>query len=617
MQGDFRAGQWLAQPKLNVISNTEETIRLEPKVMEVFVLLADRAGEVVSKEEMIRTVWADRFVTDEVLTTAIFELRKALGDEARKPRFIQTVPKRGYRLIATVSLDEHSLHSSIDASPVIESSNRRWMLATGSLTLLLIVLLLTFNKSGHRSGLSDKIAATTIKSVAVLPIKDLSIESSQNSIADSITEALITDLARLTPLRVVSRTSVMQYRNAERPMTDIARELGVDAIVEGSIFRAGDRVRITVQLIDAESDQHLWAESYERDSRNLLALQGEVAHTIAEEIRANLDLKRRAADSVTRSVSSEAREAYLKGRHLWNTRTEEGLSKSLEQFEHAISLDPGYAEAFAGLADAYIMLVSHNHLRPEEAYPKAKAAALRAVQLDSHLASSQTSLGLVKLVYDWDWSGAEQQFKRALALDPDYASARLGYSWLLWAAGRLDEALTEARLTRQLDPASLATYLTEGDILYRLRRYDEAITAYSKILDIDPSYMLAYKALGHCYGKKGNQKEAESAYLKSIELSGTVQFEEMSRQFLQWSRTSDPRFLLDKMSFLLKQKYVRPSHIARIYLDLGEPDRAFEWLERAYQERDTNLLFLKTDEGWERLHADPRFSSLLARIGHL
>lgn len=621
MEGDFRAGQWLVQPQLNIISNTEEVVKLEPKVMEVLLCLAEQAGEVISKERLIQTVWADRFVTDEVLTTAVFELRKALRDEARNPRFIQTVPKRGYRFIAPISFDTPASLSPTEATlsdqkdiPPIKTSNVRWILATGALTALLILLLITFSTGDWWRGIKGK-TVVPFRSVAVLPIKDLSVEQPHNTFADSITEALITDLARLTPLRVVSRTSVMPYRNSNQSTTDIARALGVDTIVEGSIFRAGDRVRITVQLIDASNDQHLWAESYERDGRDLLALQGEVARIIAEEIRANLALKERAIHSATRSISVEAREVYLKGRELWNRRTEEGLNKSLAQFEHATGLDPGYAEAYAGIADAYVMLVNHNHLRPEDAYPKAKAAALRAVQLDATLAESHASLGLVKLVCDWDLSGAEQEFKRAISLNPDYASARMWYSWHLWAAGHLDEALKEIRRAQELDPGSLALHLTAGDILFRLNRQDEAVEAYSKVLDINPSYMLAYKALGHCYHKKGMEREAGAAYTKAIELSGTVTFDELSKNFVWWSKSNDQRYLLNKMSVLLKQKYVRSSHIARIYLDLGERDRAFEWLERAYKERDVNLLFLRTEEGWNPIRHDPRFSNLVDRIG--
>jgi tetratricopeptide (TPR) repeat protein len=407
----------------------------------------------------------------------------------------------------------------------------------------------------------------------------------------------------------------MQYRNVDRPLPEIARELGVEAVVEGSIVRAGDRLRITVQLIDAVADRHLWAESYERPPQEMLALQTDVARAIAEEITANLVLKQQAIDSSSRSPSPEARESYFKARRLLETRTEDGMNRAVGYFDHAIKLDPHYAEAWSGLADSYGMLVLHNHLRPEDAYPKAKTAAFRAIQLDSQIAETHASLGLIKLIYDWDRSGAGREFSRAIALNPGYAPARLWRGWQLCASGQMQEALLEIKRAQELDPGSPSTHMAAGDLLYRMARYDDAIEAYRRVLEIDPSYWLAHKGLGHCYSKRGRKSDSEQSYMRAIQLSGGVQFAEISKRFLDWSRAKDPRFLLNKMSFLLKQKYIRSSHIARIYLDLGQPDLAFDWLERALQERDTNLLFLGTDDGWGVIRNDPRFISLLTRIG--
>ncbi|HKY03893.1 MAG TPA: tetratricopeptide repeat protein, partial [Blastocatellia bacterium] len=282
--------------------------------------------------------------------------------------------------------------------------------------------------------------------------------------------------------------------------------------------------------------------------------------------------------------------------------------------ERAIQLDPDYALAYAGLADAYMLLESQNRLRPEEAGPKARAAASKALQLDEGLAEAHASMGLVKISYDWDWTGAEEEFKQALALNPDYAMAHKWYSQYLLAAGRSEESLREIKLARELDPESIIILMTAGMIYSRLHQYDQAIEVFRRAIEIDPNNSGAFKSLGHVYEKKSMFKEAEAAYRKSAELLGLPPIKRFSRDFARWSKEDDAELLLNKLSVLLKQEYVRPSYIAALYAYFGEKERAFDWLERAYQERDGNLLFLKTDNVWDSLRADPRFISLERRV---
>ncbi len=473
MQDDFRLNEWTVQPQLNSISTDGKTIRLEPKVMEVLVFLAGRAGEVVAKESIIQQVWADRFVTDEVLTTSIFELRKALGDAARNPRFIQTIPKKGYRLIAGVSFEGPAAEDDQEKSSALALLKRWWkpLAAAMVFSLLMAVVVL-------------KTGSVTLK---------------------------------------------------EKPR-----------------------------------EPHLNAAAY-----------GE----------------------------------YIKGRDLRNDRTEEGLKRAIAHFERAIEIDASFAPAHAALADFYHLLVSHNYVRPEESYPRAKEAALKAIELDDRLAEAHAALAISLLVYDWNWADAENHFKISVALDSDCAEAHNLYGQYLWAAGRLDEALREATRARALDPLSISAKMTAGDIFFRLHRHDEALEAYESALRINPRYWLAYKAIGHAYYKKSMMKEAEAAYRKAAETSGLPSFAEASKGLLNWSKAGDARFLLNKMSLVLKQKYVRPTHIARLYLDLGDKAQAFEWLERAYLERDSILLFLRTEESWESVRSDQRFIALMNRVG--
>ena len=633
MKSDFKLDHWLVQPQLNSISTDGIVNRLEPKVMEVLLSLAEQAGEVVSKEELMQKVWADRFVTDEVLTNSIFELRKALGDRARRPRFIQTIPKRGYRLIAPISFQteeatetETRRHEDAatqgtgrldnDPSPGRLSPPRqqsRFMWIAGVAAVLIILAALKWD--ALRGLMAGETKREVIRSLAVLPLKNLSNDEAQDYFADGMTEALTASLARLLPLRVISRSSVMQYKSASKAMSDIGRELDVDAVVEGSVLRAGNRVRITVQLIRTSTDSHLWAESYERDSNDIIALHREVSQAIAHEIEISLELQEEADRAIARAIKPEAYEAYLKGRHLADGVKEEEIRGALVQFERAVAIAPDYAPAHAAMAGCHIWLVEHNHARPDEIYPQAKAAAMSAIQLDDSLVEAHTWMGIVKIFYDRDWEGAEKELRRALELNPNYAKGHLWYGEYLWAAGRMEESIAEIKRAQDLDPMSLEIHLTAGYLFYTLQRYDEAMREYRRALIVDPDYAMAHKGLSHCYLRKSMMAEAEAEYEKFKELSPAPQAVQIPPHLSKWVEREDTRTIIYAFSKVLNQKYVRPTHVARIYLDLGEPDRALYWLEKAYEERDSRLFFLKMDDDWNPLREDSRFIELMQRVG--
>ncbi len=459
-----------------------------------------------------------------------------------------------------------------------------------------------------------------IQALAVLPLEDLSGDSAHGYFADGMTEALITDLAKIKALRVISRTSAMQYKGVHRPLPQIARELNVDAVVEGSVLRSGNRVRITAQLIHAATDQHLWAESYERDFRDVLALQSEVARAIASEIRVKLTPQDKARLRRVGSVDPEAYQLYLKGRFYWNKRTAAGLKKGIEYFHQAIDLDPNYALAYAGIADCYSLLGwdLFGAFPPRDALSIAKAAAIKAVELDDSLAEAHNSLAWTKLAFDWDWSGAESEFTRAIELNPGYAVAHHWYAECLVGMGRYDKALAEIRRAQELDPLSQIISSVVGWILYFERRYDLAITQFRKALELDPNFWVAYWTLGRTYEDKGMFAEAEAEIQKAIELSARTPFSlaALGHVYAVSGRRAEAQQALRELKDLSKQRYVPPFSVATIHAGLDEKDQAFQWLERACEERSGWLIWVKADPTCDPLRFDARFQDLLRRMRH-
>jgi eukaryotic-like serine/threonine-protein kinase len=500
------------------------------------------------------------------------------------------------------------------------SGRRRWrgaaaillgMAAVGA-TLLAVKALRGRGRSGGGAG--------SIRSIAVLPLTSFSADPEQEFFADSMTDAIITDLAKIEELRVVSRTSVMRYKRTQKSVPEIARELGVDGIVEGSVERSQNRVRITAQLIRAPADQHLWADSYERDLKDVLVLQDQVARSIAREIQVKLTPLDKARLKSPRAVDPAAFELCLKGRYFWTKRTPESIQKAIGLFGQAIDTDPTYAYAYAGLSACYVSLgfsFDVGSLPPNEAIPKAKAAASKAIEIDDSLAEAHNPLAFIRLNYDWDSAGAEREFKRALDLNPGYADAHHWYAHYLIATGRPEESLAESNRALELDPLSpiMSTHL--GWLYYYLRRNDQALSQLGKTLELDPNYGLAHWYIGLVKEQQGRYDEALDRMSRAVELlHGNLVVEADRAHALALSkRTAEAEESLGGLLTLSRTRYVNPVETALVYIGLGKSDEAFRWLDRAYEERSDLLVYLRVDPRFDPIRSDPRFAELIRRVG--
>ena len=463
----------------------------------------------------------------------------------------------------------------------------------------------------------EAVVAPRVRSLAVLPLADLSGQPDQAYFADGMTDMLINKLARIGALKVISRTSVMQYKDARKSLAEMAREMDVDALVEGSVLRSGNRVRITVQLIDTERDTLIWAEKYEYDLGDLMELQSRAARTIAERIQVELTPQEQEQLTQVRPVDPAVHEACLKGRHFWYQRTTESVRKGLEYFEEAVRLDPTHAPAHAGIADSCIVDGGrYLGISPKNAYTRARAAAERAVELDDDLAEAHTSLAAVMTDYDWDWKGADREYSRAIELNPNYVTAHSWYAEQLSRMGRHDEAVAEARLARELDPLSLASSMIVAWILYFARRYDEALEQGRQTLELDPNYATVYRIMGWSYEETGDYEAAIESHRRAAELTGhSPNFKgQLGRAYALAGKQSEAREILDELLKTAEQSYISSLDIAVIHAALGEEDRAFEWLEKAFQERADHLPYLKVNPRLDQLRDDPRFEDLLRRM---
>src|SRR5271166_4602315 len=474
------------------------------------------------------------------------------------------------------------------------------------------------SRSRESSTREPKATAGRIKAIAVLPLANLSRDPEQEYFADGMTEQLITDLAQIGALRVISRTSAMRYKGSDKPLPEIARELNVDGVVEGSVLRAGDRVRITAQLIHAATDQHIWAKSYERDVSDVLALQSEVARAIADEVQAKLTPQERARLARPRPVDPTAHEAYLKGRYHWARATEESVRRSIEYFSEAIAKDPSYALAHAGLSDAFNQLANPIlEIVPQgEIIPKAKAAATKALELDDSLAEAHISLGRIKFYFDWDWTGAEKSFRRAIELNPNYPYAHYIYALLLSALGRHAEAIHEATRAQESDPVALLVNCIVGLIYCFARQFGAAEDQLRKTLQLDPNFMFAHWILGGlCLLPIGRYDEAIVELQKAIALSGNVAHPRglLGYAYAKVGRKDDALRALEELEELSQRRYVAPASRAFIYSGLGD-ERVFQALEEAYQQRSSSLVWVRVFPHWDDLRAQPRFQDLLRRM---
>jgi TolB-like protein/DNA-binding winged helix-turn-helix (wHTH) protein/tetratricopeptide (TPR) repeat protein len=607
-------------------------IPLQEQPFHLLAMLLERPGELVTREEVRQKLWPHTVVDfDHGLNKAVSKIRDALGDSAEHPRFVETVARRGYRFLADVREEsaqksqparlarsaevDHAV-SADEASGASDalgrSQARRSLVLRIACAVAVLVLLLSAWEFKYRQR-----SVASIHSVAVLPLANLSGDASQEYFADGMTEELITQLGQIGALRVISRTSAMTYKNTRKPLADIARELDVQAVVEGSVVHMGDRVRITTQLIRVPADEHLWAHSYEGSFHDAFALQNEVSQAVATQIQATVSGSQPTLLRKAQTASPEAYEAYLKGRYFWNKRDAAGLKKAIDYFQRAIDADAGYAPAYSGLADAYALAGGWEYgvLPPDEAAPRAKEAARKAVLLDPTLSEAHTSLAFALETSAWDWGGAESEYRRALELNPGYATAHHWYGYYLITVGRNDEAILELKRAESLDPLSLIISAGVADALYIAHRFDEATRQLQKTLDMDSNFAMAHYQMGQVLAQERRFDDSIAEFQRAIELSGhSAAFDaNLAYTYAVSQRTVQARQLARELEQLQPESGAIDANIALIYVGLGDNDQAMYWLEKAYESRFEAVMLVRPQ--FDRLRRDPRFGNLLGRIG--
>ncbi|MEK6410702.1 MAG: protein kinase [Acidobacteriota bacterium] len=456
-----------------------------------------------------------------------------------------------------------------------------------------------------------------IDSLAILPLINASGDPDTEYLSDGITESIINNLSQLPKLRVMARSTVFRYKGKDVDPQSVGQELGVRAALTGRVLQRGDLLIIKAELVDAEDGSHLWGEQYNRELSDIFTIEEEISREISDKLRLKLSGAEKKRLTKRYTENTEAYRLYLKGRFYWTKRTEDGLKKGIEYFQKAIESDPGYALAYAGLADSYNILASYSALAPKDAFPRAKAAATRALELDDKLAEAHTSLAFVKFGYDWDWAESEREFKQAIQLNPGYAIAHNFYAVILAALGRFDEAMAQIKKAHELDPLSLPINTNLGFLLYLARRYDESIQQYLKTIELDEGFPLAHRRLAQTYERKQMYSEAVAEFQKANTLSGEdVEVLSARGHFHAiLGETEKANEVLQRMDALASRKYVPAYLIARIYLGLGDNDRVFELLDKACEERYGYLAYLNVEPLFDSIRSDPRFSDLVRRVG--
>ncbi len=606
---DLRAGELLKHG---------HKVKLQEKPFQILEILLEQPGEMVSREEVTKRLWPDDTFVDfeRGLNTAIGKLRTALGDSAEKPRYIETVARRGYRFIGVVDGVEHLAHSE----------GRRWnpVLTTAVLLCATAAIVIGLNVGGLRDRLAGQAPSEQIRSIAVLPLQNTSGNPEDEYFADGMTDLLIADLAKISSLKVISRTSAMRYKSSNKALPEIARELGVDAIVQGSALRVGDRVRITAQLIDASTEQHLWTENYERDLRDVLLLQSDVAHTIANEIRVNLTPQDETRLARAAPIDPEASQAYLKALFYFNAAIHErnveqrvqSHQKSFDYFQRAIAKAPAFAPAYAGLAFSYHWLGVWGF---PEYYPKAKATAAEALRIDDTVAEAHYSLAFTIHQLDWNWLDAETHYQRAIELNPSSGDVYHGYSLYLSAAGRHGEAIAMGRRAEELDPLVLPLKANLVLIYIMAREYEHAIAQMQQVLELNPAGPHNHSLLGRAYVFSGQHDKGIGQFRNALEISNSPPYvAQMAWGLAMTGRRAEAEALLPALIERPPQREMGggASSMAQIYAALGDADRAFDWLDKALEQREILVTLSRVDPSFDSLRADPRFRDLLRRINY-
>jgi TolB-like protein/DNA-binding winged helix-turn-helix (wHTH) protein/Tfp pilus assembly protein PilF len=622
-------------------------IKLQEQPCQILAILLEHRGEMVTREQLQHRLWpSDTFVDfDHGLNTAVMRLREALSDSSDNPRFIETLPRRGYRFLAPVEeksasvIETTSVPSGhevvsqraasngnlplqvLSPAPTLTATKPVARVSRPALVFLSVLVVLLATALAFRSFRKASAAVPSsnqLTSLVVLPFENLSADKDQAYFADGMTDELIAHLAKIRSLRVISRTSSMEYKGTHKALSQIARDLNVDSVVEGTVLRSGDRVRITAELVQVATDRHLWAETYESQLGDILTLQSHVASAIVNEIRIKLTPEDQVRLASTRPVSTESYENYLKGRYYWNKRSQESLTKAIDYFQLAIEKDPNNALAYAGLADCYSIIGSAivGTVPTAEVAPKARAAALKSLELDNTLAEAHTSLATVRFNYDWDWNAAASGFRRAVELNPSYATAYQRNSLYLMSMGRTSESIAEMNRAHDLDPLSVSMNVGLGWRLYLAREYDQAIEQLRNTIDMDPQFVLPHLVLGQTYEQKKmyDQAIAELRRATDISQSSPPAVAALARTYAVSGRAGEARKLLDQLMEQSNKRYVSPFYVAIVYVGLGENDRALDWLDKAYADHSNAIVFAKVDPQLDSLRSTPRFQALLHRL---
>lgn len=667
----YEFGTFRVDALRRVLLREGNQVRLPAKAFEILLVLIEGNGRLVEKDELMRRVWPDAVVEENNLTVNISALRRSLSESPAEHRYVVTVPGRGYQFVADVRQlgGEQALESEPDAlayAGVAEINSAR---ATGdseakltprsngsgvgsgraqvSAALTNGVTSHTHTQSSaeyiggeikrHKNGVLSLLAAllaTTIvvsylaysrylagrnkpgiTSIAVLPFANNTGDPNAEYLSDGISESLINSLSKLPGIKVIARSSAFAYKGKESDLKEVSNALGVEAILTGRVTQRGENLSISVELVDARDKTQVWGEQYDRKMSDLLAIQHEIAREIVEKLK----LKVSAAEKGLAkhyTESNEAYQLYLKGRFYWDKRTPEALMKSIEYFNQAIEKDPSFALAYAGLADSYV--VPSSRIPPREAMPKAKAAAMRALELDETLAEAHASLGRVLASYDWDWTSAEKEYKRAIELNPRYAVAHQWYGGYLAVTGRSNEALAERKRAQELDPLSLIINAELGMAFYYARDYDQAIEQFEKTLELDQNFPPPRAFLPAAYEQKGMYNEAIAEFKKALSLRGINEVgflrAGLGHIYAVSGKKSEARKLLAELKQLSEQGYVPAPSIALIYAGLGEKDQALAWLEQGYEQRAFQMQWIKIEPRWDSLRSDPRFADLIRRM---
>ena len=603
-------------------------IKLHGQPFELLAMLLERPSEVVLREDLRQRLWPTHtFVDfDHGVNTAVNRLREAMGDSAENPRFIETVPRRGYRFIAPVESHASVLPGSnpaVAATPSSEAGQattqamprvpkRRAVVLAAA--VVAITLLAGLSSSRVRQRFFGR-RSPQIRSLAVLPLVNLSSDKDQDYFTDGMTEELTTDLGKISALRVISRTSAMQYKGTKKPLPEIARELNVDAFIEGTVTRSGNHLRITTNLVQAFPEKHLWAKSYESQVDDVLTVQGQISEAVAREIQVQLTQNEKSLLVAARPVNPEAQDLYFRGLYTFRGRDAAESEKALDYFRRAIEKDPNYAAAYAGLADVYSDWIP-GMSRPRDLMPKAKESALKALSLDETLADAHSSLGNIELFYDWDWIAAEKEFRRTMELNPNHLWAHEWHSRGLVASGRTEEAIAEAELSLRLDPSPI-NWDYPIWVFLLARRYDLALQREQETLELEPNFSFGHFEQAQIYEHTGRAREAAQEFLKADELFGmdSKKVAELREAIAEsgaegyWKRT------LENYKETARSNYVPSVLVAATCVRLNDKECALGWLEKGYEERDDLMINLKVEPVFDRLRMEPRYQELVRRVG--